>query len=194
MDDSQLRNIIRQEIASASSQNRFRMSTNNRHVHNGFDSPKINQNNVLAGNRLEGRITFSHVGTYKIAVNFNPNSVWTQGNVTDGIVGGAKFIVVGNAQLGGNSYYLQPGDSNSTTVGGLVQNIIQSTTYFGTTADGAGAGFHTVADEEHLVDVEYPLGTIHARATITGFDNQAIYFEVENLDSGWSINLSFTIT
>lgn len=192
MNDQNLRAIIRQEIASQTSQNRFRLSTNNRHVHNGLDSPAISQSDIVPGLRLEGTITFAHVGQYKIATNFNPSAVWIQGNVTGDA--SQKFVVIANAQLGGNSFYLQPGTSNSTTVGGPSQSIIQSSTYFGSEGNGAGAVFHTVADEGHIVDVEYPLGTIHARATITKFDNQAIYVDVETLASGWSMNLSLTIT
>lgn len=191
MTEAQIRTLVQQEIAAQTSAARFGLNNTAQHKHTGTDGPQISQNNILPGNRLEGRITFSQATTYRIATNFNPVAVWVQGNVTGAL--GEKYMVVGNAQLGGSSFYLQPGTSTSVLVGGTPQSIIQSTTYFGTDG-GIPPVSHTVADEGHIVDVEYPLNTIHARATITGFDRNAIIFEVTTLQAGWEMNLSFTIT
>lgn len=50
MTDQEIRNIIRQEIATASASSRFQLAPNTRHIHNGADSPyAYNPNQVYAG-------------------------------------------------------------------------------------------------------------------------------------------------
>lgn len=177
-------------MASANSGARFAgVTPNNNHAHTGLDAPQISQNNIMPGNSVEGSITFAHQKVYKIGVNFNPTSVLVHGNVL-GTHSSERFIIVGNAQLG-PSFYLQPGTNTSVFPGGPPQNIIQSNTYFGT--DVAGV-VHTLVDEGHIVNVEYPLGNVFVRATITGYDNKNVILNVDTLTSGWVINLSFTIT
>lgn len=190
MNESQIRNLIRQEMASANSGARFAgVTPNNNHAHTGLDSPQISQNNILPGNSVEGSITFAQAQTtYKIGINFNPTSVLVHGNATG--PSGAKFMIVGNAQLG-PSLYLQPGTTTSVRPGGPPQNIIQSNTYFGL---DSGAGVHTLVDEGHIANVEFPKGTIFARATITGYDSKNILLYTDVLLSGWQFNLSLTIT
>lgn len=188
--DAYIRQIVQQELAKSSQSKRFNLTDTTRHQHTKNDSAPVSQNDITPGNSVEGTITFAQTTVYKIGVNFNPTSVFVHGNVTGN--GGEKFLVVGNAQFG-PSFYLQPGTSTSVVTGGPRQTIIQSSSYFGGTS-GVGGALHTVADEGHIVDVEYPLGTIHARATIIGYDNKNLLVEVNNLDGGWAINLSFTIT
>lgn len=188
MNDNSIRQIIQQEIYKARQMGSFNLQNVNRHEHNRISSNPINQSNIIPGLKAEGRISFAQKTTYKIGLTFNPNAIFIQGNVTG--ASGEKFVIVANAQFG-PSYYMQPQSTTSVVIGGPQQNILQSTTYFGV---DSGGGAHTVADEGHIVDVEYPLSTIHARATITKYDNSAIYVNIDNLDSGWQITLSFTVT
>ncbi len=189
MDDSKIRQIVRDEIRNQNSKSRFNLGGVQRHVHNGLDAPKINQSNVVPGLRAEGAVTFAAAAVYKLGLTFNPTSVLIHGNVFNTGGGGERFIIVGNAQFG-PSFYFQPGTSRSTVLGGPQQNIIQSTTYFGVDVGGI---LHTLVDEGHIVDVFYG-GHIYARATIIGFDSSAIYVQVDNLETGWEINLSWTVT
>lgn len=191
MDEQKIRNIVRQEIQASASSGRFGLNLTPSHYHTGVggDGPQLNQNSILAGSRLEGSITFAQQTTYKIATNFNPAAVWVHGNVI-GAISGEKFMTVGNAQLGGSSYYLQPASNVSVQVGGPPQDIIQSCTYFGMDFGNAP---HTLVSEGHIVDIFYG-GVIKARATISSFNKDAIYFTVSTLVTGWTINLSFTIT
>lgn len=185
--ESQVRSIVRQEMMSASSGARFAgVTPNNNHAHTGLDAPQISQNNILPGNSVEGSIAFAQQTTYKIGINFNPTAVWVHGNVVGNL--GERFMVTGNAQLG-PSLYLQPGSTTSVRPGGPPQDIIQSTTYFGVDSGGA---FHTLVDEGHIVDIFY--STVRARATIIGYDSKNIIIQVDTLASGWTINLSLTIT
>lgn len=183
----QIRQIVREELNKQGLKSRFNIVPTNRHVHNGNDSAKVSQGNIIPNTRLEGSITFAQVTVYKIGIIFNPTAVWVHGNVTGS--NGEKFIVTGNAQLG-PSYYLQPSNTVSVVTGGPLQNIVQSTTYYGV---DSGSAAHTLVDEGHIVDIFYG-GNIHARATIIDFDSSAIYIQVDNLDSGWEMNLSLTVT
>jgi hypothetical protein len=190
MNEQQIRAIVQSEIQTQSSANRFGLNMTPTHYHTGNagDGPQISENYIVAGESLEGSITFAQQTTYQIATNFNPKAIWLHGNATG--ASGEKFLVVGNAQLGGNSFYLQPGTTTSVLVGGTPQTIIQSNTYFG----GTGSSLYTIVDEGHIANIEYPKGTIYARATITAFSNKSITVVVDTLTSGWEFNLSFTIT
>ncbi len=187
MISQEIQDYVKQQIQSAASNTRFQLSGVTRHIHNGTDSPKITQSNILPGFRTEGSITFAQKTVYKIGITFNPTAIWVHGNVIGNA--GERFIVTGNAQLG-PSFYLQPSTSTSVLTGGPIQNIIQSTTYYGIDSGGA---VHTLVDEGHIVDVFYS-ATIHARATVIGYDNTAVYVQVDNLDASWVMNLSWTIT
>lgn len=186
--ESYIRSIVRQEIQTQSNGARFGLNPQSTHEHTGIDSPKINQNNILPGNSVEGSIRFAQTTIYKIGVNFNPTSVFVHGNITGDL--GEKFITTGVAEFG-PSLYLQPSTSTSVTPGGKPQDIIQSATYFGTDAGGSP---HTIVTEEHIASVEYPSGTIRARATIIGYDSKNVLVQVNTLNTGWAMNLSFTIT
>lgn len=190
MNDQQLRQIIRQEIEASNSSSRFGLNTIPRHTHNGIDSPQISANDVIAGNSVEGSIAFAQVTTYNIGVNFNPRQVIIHGNATG--PNNDKYIIVGCAQFG-QSLYLQPNTTTSVKPGGTAQTIIQSNTYFGG-APGASGFLHTIIDEGHIANIEFPSGTIFVRATITGYSNSGITLSVDTLASGWALNLSWTIS
>lgn len=169
--------------------NRFNLTNTTRHQHTQNDVAPINQNDITPGNTVVGSaITFAQKVVYKIGVNFNPTSVLIHGNVTG--ASGEKFFIVGNAQFG-PSLYLQPNTTNSVITGGSRQTIVQAASYFGYD----GTSFHTlVSDGPNIVDVAYPANTIHARAQIIGYNNKNLLFQVTDLDAGWAINASFTIT
>lgn len=191
LSESQIRNIVRQEMATQQNGSRFGITPTSNHAHTGLDSPQINQNNILPGNSVEGSIMFAQAQTtYKIGINFNPTSILVHGNA---VGPGGTFMIVGNAQLG-PSLYLQPGTSTSVRPGGPPQNIIQSNTYFGLDSGGVA---HTLIDEEHIANVNYKVSgvnTFFVRATITGYDSKNVFLYTDTLASGWALNLSFTIT
>lgn len=189
MNEQQIRALVQQEIAKNNQMNRFNLTTTPNHAHTGQgqDGPRINQSDVVPGLRCEGSIVMAHQTVYKIGITFNPSAIWVHGNVTG--PSGARFMVVGNAQLG-PSYYLQPNNATSVITGGPQQKVIQSTTYFGLDSGGAA---HTLVDETHIVDVFFS-ATIFARATVTSYDNRSVTITVDNLVAGWQMNLSWTVT
>lgn len=131
-----------------------------------------------------------------------PHSILCTGNV----IGAAteRYTFTGTAQLG-PSFYFQPLDNRSVIASGKQYpftdpnnpnygtNIpMQSTSYWGSESN-TGAR-HTLAGNFHIIDIQYPVGTSHARATIIDFSKTAITVAVETLDSGWEINANFVIT
>lgn len=201
-DQQQVQGMIQQALAKSNQQARFNLNVNPRITHNGLDSPQISQSRIASKLRAEGTVTFSEATTYKLGTTFNPTAVWVHGNVTG--PSGEKFLVVGNAQLG-PSFYFQPQSATSVSLGGPQQNVVQSASYFG--FDSAKT-FHTLVGEEHIVDISYS-GLVFARATVgqwveqanstfvnapPQFDATGIYISVNTLDSGWIINLSWTVT
>lgn len=69
---------------------------------------------------------------------------------------------------------------------------MQSCSYWGSESNGGAR--HTLAGNFHIIDIQYPLGTSHARATVIDFNKDAITIAVETLDAGWEINANFVIT
>lgn len=184
-DLAQVQSMIRQEMAKSSQASRFNLTDIQRHQHSKNDVAPVNQNDIAPGNSTTGTVTFAQATTYNIGVNFNPTRVDVQGNVTGAL--GEKFLVVGVAKFG-PSFYLQPGTTTSVVIGGQPESIVQSCCYIG----GTGGALHTVADQGHIVDVEY--SGIHARATIQSYSSRGIIVKVDNLDSGWAMNLNWTIS
>lgn len=186
MNEQQIKALIQQEIHKNQQIGKFGMYAVSRHVHNGIDSPSINQDNIIPGNSTAGNISFDQVTTYNIGTNFNPSNVLLHGNVTGSSV--QKFFTIGNAKFGPSSY-LQPVSTTSVAPGGTSGNIVQCSSYFGTD----NGNVHLLASEEHVVDIFYS-GTLFARATITGYSNKGIILVVDTLASGWEINLSWLIS
>jgi hypothetical protein len=142
------------------------------HTHDGSTTPKLSQGDINPSIQLYGIVVHTTSGAFNSAGPFD-----------------IRAIVVGNAQLG-KSFYFQPQSSNSVTAGGLPENIIQSSVYYG---NGTG-GVHALTGEEAIIDVEYPSsGTIVARATVTKFDNDHVEVYV-SLAAGWGIIANFVVT
>lgn len=204
MNESTIRRIVQQEINKSNNATRFNLSSVSNHAHDGIDSPKIQENNIVPPISVSGSITFSSVAIYTLTINaaFTPSSIFCTGNVVGS--GTERYIFTGTAQLG-RSFYFQPQDNRTVVAGGpqypfhdpnnpdYGSNIpMQSCTYYGSESN-AGAR-HTLVGNFHIIDIQYPLRTSHARATVIDFNKNAISIAVETLDSGWEINANFVIT
>lgn len=266
MTEQDIKRIVQQEIKAQNAASRFGFTQIPRHLHNGVDSPKINQANVTPSTRASGSISMAHSGQYRLGIISNPTAIQFYGNAvkrsstivfnlssaSDATMGaiysnnGQLFTVnttisggtslstdgtnypeasgvltlesgtgdspiaytsydtpaiivrafcVGSAQIGGN-YYFQPDTTGSVVVGGPIQDIIQSSSYVGATGTGSGTvtNFRALADEGHIVDVEYPSqGSIVARATVSSYTNSAIFIDV-TLSTFWEINGNWIVT
>ncbi len=204
MTEQDVRKIAQDEIRRANTTSRFGVTDNSFHTHNGVDSPKLNANNILPSVSVSGSMTFSSAAVYTLKINalFTPSNIFCTGNVIGS--GTERYTFVGTAQLG-PSFYFQPQD-NRTVVTGKIQypfqdpnnpsfgtNIpMQSSSYYGSESEGGAR--HTLVGNFHIIDIQYPVGTVHARATITDFSRTSITVTVETLESGWRINANFVVT
>lgn len=184
--EQQVRAIIRDEMAI-----NFRSGSPSvpPHTHDGNNNLNVSQSDIIPSTRVGGRIQFSRVAKYtlNIKANANPTLLLCYGIVVDNESSPTiRVQTFGTAELG-QSYYYQPLTESAVTPGGPVQPFIQHSTYVSVQASGANGVFHALADEGNLVDVEYPVGTIHARLKLISVDNTTMTLEVTHLDSGWTI-------
>lgn len=202
----QMREEIQAAMQAAAERSQFNVKSIPLHKHDGIDSPRIKEDSLIQSVSVSGRITFAQVATYTILLNasFTPTNILAYGNVTGGA---QRYFTFGSANLV-PSFYLQPNNDTSVVTGNIQYPFIdpningatrtpvtvplQSSSYFG--AESAGGTMHTLAGEGHLVDIQFPLGTTHARATVTDFSRDSITIVVTNLDSGWEINVNIVIT
>lgn len=103
MTEQQLRTIIRQEIKANDSSSRFGFNQIPRHVHNGIDSPAVNNNNVVKNVPVVGSVTMARTTRYIIGLANTPATATTvsfNGSVVNSIVGALTGATVGIAGTG----------------------------------------------------------------------------------------------
>ncbi len=206
MDDSKIRQIVRDEMRKADSTSRFNFRSIPFHIHDGKGSEQIQESNVIPSLSASGSLTMraEDIYTLKFNASFTPRSVFATGNAQ--VIGGAtdRYTFIGTAQLG-PSFYFQPETTRSVITGGpqypftdpnnpeYGTNVpMQSCSYWGSESNGGAR--HTLASNFHIIDIQYPTGTSHARATIIDFSKTSITIAVETLDSGWEINANFVVS
>jgi hypothetical protein len=186
------------------------------HAHDGVSSEKINSNNIVPGNRINGTITFDAEGIYTIPVNFNPTSITFYGGGAGPLVGGVRYYhanIIGNALIGRNSYQWNPNSAidnlslNRTpghkdpVTGNTISPIIQGCGSFfhndGSMLDGVP---NTTAfnSQNHIIYVAYPNPSLDsdvmAYADVTSVSNSSITITVGKLARDWHISGLFIIT
>lgn len=201
IDENKIRQIVRDEIARNKGASRFDVQNIPFHDHNGINSPKVEAGDLIPSTSMSGNITFEQATTYTINLNsnFTPTRILVYGNVLGS--GSQRYFTFGSANLT-PSFFLQPQSTTSVAPNNVQYPFIdpnldavvplQSSAYFG--AEAAGGALHTLSSEGHVVNVAYPLNTIHARATVTAFSKNKITIVVSFLDAGWSINANYVIT
>lgn len=63
-----------------STSDQFAVSQTPFHTHNGQDSQKISQSNIVAGTRASGNITFAQSTNYRLGITFNPTNIMFYGS------------------------------------------------------------------------------------------------------------------
>ncbi len=194
MNEQQIRQIVQQEMRKYNSTARFSQNPLQRHLHNGLDSPQINNDNVIKNIPVSGSITMSQETTYTIGLANTPSTatqVFFNGIVVHNGGGGIDIRAhcIGTANFA-PSFYLQPGTSTTVNAGGTQQEIIQSSSML--LIDQTGPTFRALVDEGHIVDVEY--SGVKARATVVSYSKNSIVVDVETLASGYSIVGNWVIT
>lgn len=204
--------LVQQEIAAQFPKlydqyaTKFGVAQTPLHTHNGIDSNKVSEADLVPKMAASGSITMSTNGRrYVLELTGSPTNVQFYGNAVHRTGGSidVRAFCVGSARLG-PAYFFQPLDSSTVSPSRVIGNVIQSSAFF-LGVGGLSASFLTQADEGHLVSVVYPNGsTIVARATIPnpwtgpnlttqGYGVGFLYVDVE-LAAGWEINGNFVIT
>lgn len=183
----EIQDLVQKEIQNYMVQKQFTYSKIPAHQHTGVDSPRIKQSDVVAGISASGSVTFSQITRYTLGLCFNPTFVSIEGIVVNSLTSPTiRCLTQGKAVIG-PSYYMQPGTSTSTVIGGPQQNIIQSCSYLSV----QGSTQHALTSEGHIVSIEY--SGIHARATIVDFSSTELVIDVPYLDSGWAIVVNYLV-
>lgn len=202
--ENKIRQIIRQEIRNNETQGSFRLRDIPKHIHDGIDSLKIHEKDLIQSVSVSGRITFSQETDYTINLNanFTPSSVIMYGIAYDTSGTGVRCMIHGSANLG-SSFYLQPDTATSVKTGSIQYPFIDPNIEGGTIVplqsssylwvDNGSTDFHGQPGEGHIVDVQWS-GTIYARATITEFTKNKVVVHVSDLASGWEIYTNIVIT
>jgi hypothetical protein len=176
------------------------------HVHDSTDSSPVRQSDVIPTIRAAaGKVQMLQAQqTYSIGLIDNPTRVDVFGEAlfydggSYGVGNLVNRVFVQGVGLLGKSFYFQPRTSTSITAGGLPQNIVQTSAYFGVTSNAGNTNVttaHIFTDDQHIVDVEWPSsGTFAVRATITKFDNDHIEVYTDSMLAGWGLILNFVVT
>ena len=203
LDENRIRQIVQEEIRRSDSAGRFGFKNIPHHTHNGVDSLRIQENNLIQSVSVSGNITFAASDEYTIYLNssFTPSSIVAYGNVIGATA--ERYMTIGTASLV-PSFYLQPDTTRSVVTGDIQYPFVdpnlspatavplQSSCYIGAESASTGNDMHTLSSEGHIVNVFYG-GTIHARATVTSFTRDYIKFQT-TIESGWDMNVNYVIT
>lgn len=201
MNETQIRNLIRQEIFRANNSSRFNgVTAVVDHHHNGIDAPKILEENVVPSTSITGFVSFAQVTTYTINLNasFTPKMITAYGIVTGSYSGNQTRVMTHGTALLSPSFYLQA-DTDTVVNTGTLQfpfngKPAQSSSFISVTRGGT-SDFYAGVSEDHLVSVNFPSSSsVQARLTVVDFSKTAITLEVPTLSSGWEITLNFVIS
>lgn len=201
MNEQQIRQLIQQEIAREKSSSRFGINSIPNHTHNGVDSLRIKEEDLVQSVSVSGNISFASSDEYTIYLNssFTPSSIIAYGNITGS--GLELYMSIGTASLV-PSFYLQPKTTRTVVTGSIEYPFIdpnldatvplQSCCYIGSESTATGSNMHSLSSEGHIVNVYYG-SDIKARATVTAFTRDYIKFQT-TIDAGWEMNINYVIT
>lgn len=168
------------------------------HGHSGRDgSENVSQENILPPVRAVGSVTMATDGrVYKIGIprgckniSFNAIAFHYSGDVWESGSRDARVIIIGNAYLG-QSFNLQPDTTSSVVVGGLLQNIIQSSI----NQVVVGSTLTSNISEYYLASVVYPsAGVYPVVLEITKYEENFIEVTA-TLSAGWGVIGNFNIS
>lgn len=156
-------------IDAAARKGQFTSFNTSRHEHNGSDSPRVHQWDIIPGTSALGSITMASNQRYTLGLTFNPTQLLFFG-VAVGATNGERVQIAAAAKFG-QTYYFTPESSSSVTQGGTEYNVVQGGSWLWT--DNGTTTFRSRAIEGHLVNIDSDGSTIVARATIPNLSTQA---------------------
>lgn len=171
----ELIDLIQAQIRQEKSASRFQQGGVSRHVHNGSDSPRVSEADLLPKTKILGDITMQTNGrVYNFSLPSAPKSVRFLGAATGS--GPKRAMIVGEAQLG-PSFEFSADTANSVTVGTQNLNIIQGSTQF---IQSSGPSFSVNTSENYIASL-----TSDSRLEVISFDSTSVQIRCL-LGSGWS--------
>lgn len=201
--EATVRRIVQEELRRNTNGGRFGLNTIPFHTHDGVNSQKIKEENIIPGASVYGDVTFSSVDTYKINLNssFTPSSIFVYGLTTGDYSGAAQRSIFFGSATVTPTLYLQSATTRSAVTGNLQFPLngkpAQSGVYFSSNR-GSTSFTYAGVTEDHVVSVAFPdptsIADIRARLTITEVTRDYITVDIPYLDSGWSIIASFVIS
>lgn len=177
-----------------------------RHIHDGIDSPKINEANIIPNISLSGSITMTQgtiTGTapnqiitwanYYIPIASTVKEVKFYGGAVNKTVSPAiHAMIIGEARIS-IGYQYQPGTPNSVLTGNIKQNITQGSAAMIMTngVGGTGAGAFSILRSSqsyiaYAADGSNPQN-IYAVARVFSYSNTQIIVQTA-FASGWSLS------
>lgn len=193
--ENKMTDVANKVYATRQSSDVFSSLQTSSHVHNGVDSPRINQKDLALGTKFQLQCQLIPGGTtdfFTLSGVSNPTSMTFYGFAANNAGGGGatkKATVNGRADFGPCTISL------STSLSGGANfpvDFIQcsSATYFDTSALNKTT---VLISGLNLVYVADEAGTLRASITVTSFDNQSITM-TGFVDTGWQIQGNFFIS
>lgn len=189
MDEKQIRKIVQDEMKKRTSG----VPYIDRHIHDGNDSPKINQKDVIPLITGNGTITMSQSTTYLLKlgnVGITPRSISFIGGALNTTASPALHaMIVGSASLGVNQQF-QPESSTSVILGPVVTSIIQGSAAIIV----SNAGTSIIKNSQgHIVFAADASNNNYATASIISYTKSTITVQV-TLAANWSISGLWTVS
>jgi hypothetical protein len=211
MQGASINSTVQREIQRSNNAKRFGVNNIPFHTHDGINSPRIKEENIVPSVNTAGSITFGTQGatyTIKFTSNFTPSNILAYGTVRDTVAAASatrRCHTVGSAQLT-RGFYLQPETNRSVVMGGPEYPFptsqpdgskktvpIQGSSFISVTNAGVVS---SGTSEDHLVSIfdGDAISDIRARVTVVDFSNSFIKLYVPYLDTNWRIEVNYVIS
>lgn len=212
MDENAVKKLIEQEFKKREAKQRFGRQNVPYHTHDGSESPRINDVNIVPSASIVGTVTITEATTYTLFLNssFLPSIMWANAAITGTLSGNAvratsngsaqlspTFYLTDNEPTGDKAVFTQ--DLQFPTADTNLQKIkpAQQSNFLWTTRSNT-SGFYAGTSRDHIVSVYNGLDPTdvddYVRITVTDFGKDSITLEVPILVSGWTVYLNVYIT
>lgn len=158
------------------------------HTHNGLDSPRVNDVDVISNNKLFTTIIATNDGTPNVLTISqglsNPKRVDVTSIITNG---STRTVTTGSAELG-LAYIVLPNGSplDSTNNPTSIAQLYSSVTNTGTSLVHAGRDFVAVGFNSSDAEV--------VKLQVSAFTETSVTFSAPLLETGWTITAFITIS
>ena len=193
MDNEKIKNLIHQEIQSDKRLSQFNYDKIPAHEHNGIDTVKISQANIINNNKITVDFAATSPGGIGVIPNIpNLSRITFMGILANNASGGTatkRFILNGVAEVG-NCYYINGTTevSTGTNIIAIENNMYVDSTDLTKNRIGAGNGL----DAQHTNYLVYaqdntattPTTGLIGVMTVT-YDEKNVTLNVSTLATGW---------